>query len=117
MCVCMCMYEVCTCVLIHVLACVGMPPEITIYLSADHIRAEEFGRSIREVVQKNYASSDYITLNYYKFSAAQTLLLILRWWYLLLEDAWLCNEGELTSHIAFRRLNGCLNLTEKAKGM
>lgn len=34
--------------LIHVLACVGMPAEITIYLSADHIRAEESSRGIKE---------------------------------------------------------------------
>lgn len=44
------------------LACVGMPTEITIYLSADHIRAEESSRGIREVVQKNYASSNYMSL-------------------------------------------------------
>lgn len=48
--------------LIHALACVGMPAEITIYLSADHIRAEESNRGIKEVVQKNYASSDYSSL-------------------------------------------------------
>lgn len=40
------------CVHIHLLACVGMPTEITIYLSADHIRAEESSRGIREMGEK-----------------------------------------------------------------
>lgn len=39
-----------------------MPAEITIYLSTDHIRAEESNRGIKELVQKNYASSDYSSL-------------------------------------------------------
>lgn len=50
--VCMCMHEIGACVSIHVLACVGMPTEITIYLSTDHIRAEESSSSIREVGPK-----------------------------------------------------------------
>lgn len=37
--------------LIHVLACAGMPVEITIYLLADHIRAEESCRGIKEMGQ------------------------------------------------------------------
>lgn len=35
--------------LIHVLACAGMPAEISIYLSADHIRAEESCGGIKEM--------------------------------------------------------------------
>lgn len=52
---CLCVYVYawdCICVHIHLLACVGMPTEITIYLSADHIRAEESSRGIREMVEK-----------------------------------------------------------------
>lgn len=52
--------------LIHVLACVGMPAEITIYLSADHIRAEESSRGIKEVGRKkNYAGNDYLGLAHF----------------------------------------------------
>lgn len=40
------------CVVIHVAACVGMPVEKTIYLSTDHVRAQESCRGIREVVKK-----------------------------------------------------------------
>lgn len=42
--------------------CAGMPVEITIYLSADHVRAEESCRGIRGVAQQNYGSSDYLSL-------------------------------------------------------
>lgn len=35
--------------LIHVLACAGMPAEISIYLLADHIRAEESCGGIKEM--------------------------------------------------------------------
>lgn len=38
-----------------------MPVEIIIYLSADHVRAEESSRGIRGVAQQNYSSSDYLS--------------------------------------------------------
>lgn len=52
---CMCMHEVCACVLTQVRACVGLPAEITFYLFTDHIRAEESNRGIREVGQNSVA--------------------------------------------------------------
>lgn len=60
----------CACVLIHVLACAGMPTEISINLFTDHIRAEESTRGIRKVVPKNYATSAYMSLLTSDFIAA-----------------------------------------------